>query len=398
MKSSRAAFLTLLGACSAAGAVRGNASGAGATPTGEPYELHAIVEASGATAFIGAKQQQVLHVLEGYVNRTGGIKGRPLKYVFHDDETNPQIAVQLVDTLIAQRVPVILGPGLSAVSQAVFPLVEKSGPVLWCTSPIVKVAPGSYTFMSAPALQDVIPVVLRYFYQNGLRNFALMTSTDASGQNFEQNFDPTLSRLEFREAKLVAREHFNTTDISVAAQIARIKAANPDVLITFVTGPGFGTLLHGVHDAGLDVPVYGSGGNMNIQLMEQYQPFLPKMLYLNAAQGVVQDLNALPPVRKAQAIFFNAMKQAGLHVEFLQSLVWDPALAIIDGLRTVGPAATAVQIYEYIEHLKGWAGIQGIYDFTKGDQRGLGENGATLMRWNPARKDWDLVAKGPQYL
>jgi branched-chain amino acid transport system substrate-binding protein len=396
MKSSRSAFLIALGASTAAGTVRRDAFAA--APAGEPYEFHAIVEASGATAFIGAKQQQVLHVLEDYVNRTGGIKGRPLKYVFHDDETNPQVAVQIVGDLIARRVPVILGPGLSAVSQAVFPLVEKNGPVLWCTSPIVKVVPGSYTFMSAPALQDVIPVVLRYFYQNGRRNFALMTSTDASGQNFEQNFDPALSRLEFRDAKLVAREHFNTTDISVAAQISRIKAANPDVLITFVTGPGFGTLLHGVNDAGLDVPVYGSGGNMNIQLMEQYQPFLPKMLYLNAAQGVVQDPTARPGVRKAQAIFFDAMKRAGLHVEFLQSLVWDPALVMIECLRTVGPATTAAQIHQYIERLKDWPGIQGIYDFTKGDQRGLGENGAALMRWNSARKDWDLVAKGPQYL
>jgi branched-chain amino acid transport system substrate-binding protein len=363
----------------------------------DPYEIHVITELTGPVAFLGARQLEVLRVLEGYVNGSGGIRGRPLKFVFHDDTTNPQVAVQLANDLIGRKVPVFLGPGLAAVSQAVFPLVEKNGPVLWCFSPIVKVTPGSYTFMSAPSLEDVQPVMLRYFYGHGVRNVAEITSTDSTGQNFEDKFDVTLNRLEFRNVKLVAREHFNTTDLSVAAQMARIKAAKPDLLVTFVTGAAFGTVLHAVADSGLDIPVYGSGGNFSIDLMEQFRTFLPKDLYLNAAQGVVQDPNALPAVKRRQADYFAAMKKAGYHVEFLHTLTWDPALAIVDAVRKLGPDVTAAQLHEYLEHLKGWVGVQGVYDFTSGDQKGLHENGAALFRWNRNRKDFDLIATGPKF-
>ena len=133
----------------------------------DPYDIHVIVEQTGAMAFTGTKQVQVLKVLEGVVNASGGIRGRPMRFVFHDDTTNPQVAVQIADQLVAQHVPVILGPSLSAVCSAVFPILEKAGPVEWCYSPVVRPTPGSYTFMGAPGIPDVQPVVIRYFYKRG---------------------------------------------------------------------------------------------------------------------------------------------------------------------------------------------------------------------------------------
>jgi branched-chain amino acid transport system substrate-binding protein len=364
----------------------------------DPFELHMIVEQTGILAFNGEKQIAVIKVLEGVVNESGGIRGRPVKFTFHDSASNPQTAVQLTNQLIALKVPVILGPSLSAVCSAVFPILEKNGPLEWCYSPVVRPTPGSYTFMGAPAIEDVQPVLLRFFYNRNQRNIALITSTDATGQNFEQKLDVNLNRLEFRDVKLVAREHFNPTDISVAAQIARIKAAKPDAIITYTSGTPFGTVLRAIADAGLDVPVYGSGANMNVNQLDQYKAFLPKELYLNAAQGVVQDPNAPAAVKKQQTIFFNAMKKAGIHVEYSHSLTWDPTMVIIDAFRKLGPDATAAQLHDYLEHLKSWTGIQGVYNFSTGDQRGLGEQGAAIFRWNPTKRDWDLAATGPKFL
>jgi branched-chain amino acid transport system substrate-binding protein len=364
----------------------------------DPYDLHVLVEQTGALAFNGQKQTEVLKVLERVVNDGGGIKGRPLHFVFHDTATNPQVAVQLTNQLVAQKVPVIMGPSLSAVCSAVFPIIEKNGPVEWCFSPVVRPTAGSFTFMGAPWIPDVQPVVVRYFYDRGARNFALITSTDATGQIFDASFDGALGRLEFRGAKLVARERFNTTDISVAAQMARIKAAKPDVLITYTSGTPFGTVLHGIFDAGLDVPVYGSGANMNVNQMEQYSAFLPKEVYLNAAQGLVQDPNAPAAVKRRQMVFFDAMKRAGIKVEYSHSLTWDPALCVVEALRTLGTDTSATQLHEYLERLRSWVGIQGVYNFATGDQRGLGENGAALFRWNGAKRDFEMVATGPKFL
>lgn len=372
----------------------GLSSAAGAA---DPYSIHVLVPQTGPLAFIGVKMVEGFRVAEAFINEKGGIRGRPVKFVIHDDTSNPQVAVQLASQLMEQKVPLILGPALGASCTAVFALIEKNGPVQWCYSGIVRPTPRSFAFMYGPWLPDIQPVVVRYFYDRGARNFALVTSTDTSGQLFDNTFESALNRLEFRGAKMVAHERFGISDISVAAQVARIKAAKPDAIITFTAGTSFGTLLRGLSESGLDVPVYGSGANFTIAQMEQYSSFLPKELVLNGAQGIVQDPNTRPEVKRQQAAFFGAMKKAGLHVEYGHSLMWDITLMNVDAIRKLGPDVTAAQLHDYFENLRNWAGIQGVYNFATGDQRGLGEPGVALFRWNPTRHDFDMVATGPRY-
>ena len=50
------------------------------------------------------------------------------------------------------------------------------------------------------------------------------------------------------------------------AQMAHIKASNPQVLIAWAAGTPAGTLLHGAYDAGLDVPTLTSpAGKLQVE-------------------------------------------------------------------------------------------------------------------------------------
>lgn len=359
-----------------------------------PVELNALLSLSGGAAFLGMKEQQSLRALEAMVNATGGIRGRPLKIVVHDDGSNPQNAVQLATQLIAKKVPVILGPTLTAVCGAVQPLVEKDGPVTYCYALPAIPKPGTYFFVQAPSLDDVVPVVLRFFKERGWKRIGYITSTDSSGQDFDRRVDRIIGRPEFRDLTIVERQHFNITDPTVAAQLARIKAARPDVLMSFTVGTPFATLLRGINDAGLEIPVYGSGGNMTYAQMEQYGAFLPKELYLNGNEGIVPDPAARGALKQAQDAYFAAMKKAGVRPEFATEIPWDPTMIVVDALRKLGPDATAAQIRGYIEGLRGWTGVEGRYDFTSHDQRGIGESAAAIFRWDAAKKDFVMVPLG----
>src|ERR1019366_227491 len=92
----------------------------------DPFEINVILPMTGPSSFAGRELHTALDGVEGYVNKTGGIRGRPLKFVFQDDETNPQIDVQLINGLTAKGVPIILGPDLTAPCAAVAPLGQKS--------------------------------------------------------------------------------------------------------------------------------------------------------------------------------------------------------------------------------------------------------------------------------
>jgi branched-chain amino acid transport system substrate-binding protein len=363
----------------------GPVAGAAADP---PYQINVVLSLTGGASFLGTKEADSLHALETHVNTTGGINGRPVTFVIHDDQTNPQLAIQLFTQLAAQNVPLIFGPTLTALCQAVMPLVEKSGPVAFCLSPAIAPAANSYQFMGIPAISDVQPVVFRYLKSRNLTRIAMLTSTDASGSDFEKRTDAALALPEFKDFKLIANEHFAITDLTVAAQLARLKASNPDILLTFTVGPSFGTVLRGVHDAGWEIPVYGSGGNFTYAQMTQYASFLPKELFLNGSRGIVPEPGANGPVRRAQDAYFAAMKAANIRSEFSTSIPWDPMMLMIDALRHVGTNASADQLHAYLENLKGWNGIEGTYDFTTHDQRGLGQPAVALFRYDQVKGEF----------
>jgi branched-chain amino acid transport system substrate-binding protein len=350
----------------------------------DPYTVSVVLSLTGGAAFLGTKEASSLHVLEGLVNAAGGVRGRPVKFDIADDGSNPQTAVQLVNDLVAKNVPFIYGPTLTAVCQAVAPITDKAGPATFCLSPTIFPRPGGYMFMGAPSIDDVQPVLYRYLLSRKLVKVALITSTDASGSDFEKRVDGTLAQPEFKDIKIVAREHFAPADISVAAQMAHIKAAEPDVLLTFTVGTPFGTLLKGVHDSGLDVPVYGSGGNFTYAQMQQYASFLPKELILNGSRGITPDPTATGAIKKAQDVYFNALTAAGVRSEFATSIPWDPMMIMLEVVRRAGTDADAARIYATLENLKGWTGIEGTYDFTTKDQRGLGQAAAALFRYDQA--------------
>src|SRR5208282_1763508 len=103
------------------------------------------------------------------------------------------------------------------------------------------------------------------------------------------------------------------TDVSVSAQLENVKAANPQCFIAWSTGSPIATIFRGLVQAGLDVPTATTDGNMTYAQMTQYADFLPKQLYIPAAEWIVTDPNQLPPeVAAEHKKFYDSFAAAGL--------------------------------------------------------------------------------------
>jgi branched-chain amino acid transport system substrate-binding protein len=358
----------------------------------EPLRIPTIVSLTGVAAFIGKNEQQAFAIAEKTINARGGINGRPVHFDVTDDTSSGQVALQLVSQ-IGAATPLFIGPGLTQDCNAVAPVVRDRGPAEWCLSPGVNPPPGSNIWSSSVSLVDCAKVMMRYFHQRGLNRMAILSSTDATGQEIDRDFDLAHALPEFRDVEFVAHEHFNLSDVSVAAQVAKIKAARPQALLTWTLGPPFGTLLHGVADGGLDVPVGASNGDMIYEQLAQYAGFMPKELDFVAVLASAHDTLGKGPVRDAQAAYLAAFKAAGVRPSFVHTLAWDPAFIVVDAYRHLGSGASPQQFRDYINHLHGWVGINGIYDFRDGSQRGIGANAAIMERWDPATNDFSTVSK-----
>jgi branched-chain amino acid transport system substrate-binding protein len=151
-------------------------------------------------------------------------------------------------------------------------------------------------------------------------------------------------------------------------------------------------VLRGLEEAGLDVPVITTPGNMTHAQMTAMAKIMPKAgLYFAATLVQAHDSLRPGPIRDAQDEYLRAMRAAHVVPEPGGSYAWDPSLIIVDALRHLGPDATAEQIHDYVEHLHGWAGINGIYDFRDAQQHGLTRNAGVVARWFADKNDWIAV-------
>ena len=157
-----------------------------AAPAAAPYEINAILSLTGNIAFVGSTQRQALKALETHVNETGGIAGRPVSFIFADDQSSAQTAVQLAQELIAKNVPVILGSSGPAQCAAIAPLIAQNGPVLYCLANGGNPVPGGYEFLTLMSYESQLAVTVKYFRERGVKRLAYIFSTDAGGQGAEQ--------------------------------------------------------------------------------------------------------------------------------------------------------------------------------------------------------------------
>jgi branched-chain amino acid transport system substrate-binding protein len=365
------------------------AAALGPAPAGaaEPYEIDVILSLTGPFAFLGTAEAASLRTLEPLINKQGGIGGRPVHFAIADDGSQPAIAVQLANAIVAKHVPLMLGPTYAASCLAVAPLVKAAGPVQYCFAPTIHPPAGSYTFSGGASSRDQAIETLVFAKAKGWKRLAVIATTDATGQDIEGQFRDVVGDPRFNGMSIVAGEHFNGSDVSIGAQLANIKAANPDVVLAATVGTSTGTLLRSLKDAGLDtVPMMTNLGNLLNTALNQYAPSMPREIYFTAPRVYAHDVSGKGPVRDAQTAFYNAFNAAGIDPDVGNNFPWDPTIVLISGLRKLGVSTDAKALLDYVESVHGFAGTNGIYDYRGGDQRGQGLTALVIVRWDPAQK------------
>lgn len=356
-----------------------------------PYTIDAVMELTGSNAFIGSVYSASLRTLEAYVNSHGGINGTPLKINFLDDQSNPQIAVQLASQVIAKNPAVFFGGAQTASCAAVAPLA-KTGPLDFCISPGYFPEPNGYVFAAAASLRYIINADLQFIRGNGWRKLAVINATDATGQSSDRTIAQLLALPENRDITLVTSQQFSPADISVTAQAQRIKDSGADAIFCFAGGTPFGTVLRGLNDVGLALPVVSSSANINVAQLDQYKSFVPSRLYFNGLIYVAPEELSRGSRAPVDA-FLEAFKAAGQTVTPGSGIAWDPAWITVAALRKLGTSATAKQLRDYLLTLHDFNGAMGTYDFRIGDQHGLTESSVVEVRWDADRHVFAPVSK-----
>ena len=379
------ALLTALVALVALGA-------AGPGRAAEPYDLYAVLPLTGNNAFAGTEEQQSLAVLESAVNRGGGIRGRSIHFTVVDSQSNPQIAVQLTATILAKHPPVIVGDSSRATCLAMAPLVANNGPVQFCLSPGFTPVRDGYSYIIGQSPPQLAETYLRYLRGRGWLRVALLSGNDATGTSSVSSFNSVIGRPENAAIKLVADERYDITGISIAAQLAKIRAANQQAIVAYNSGTPFGLAIRWMRDAALDLPVVTSEGNLSYAEMKEFGDFLPSRLFFVAgplpAEGQPVENG---PLKATALAYLDAFRREGIRPDWGHAVAWDTGVVIVAALRARGFDAGPNEIRSYVNGLHGFPGIQGMLDFRTGDMRGLSD--FRMLLWDKARSTWTIVSE-----
>ncbi len=351
-----------------------------------------ILPVTGGNAFAGSGQRTALALLGELVNRGGGIRGRSIVFDVHDSGSNSQVAVQLLHQFVGPDTPVFIGDSSLATCAAIAAQVQDAGPVDFCLSPGLVTKPNGFSFAPGHPSTQIAAGVLGYLRAKHVKRVALIVATDATGISMDGYFVDVFAKPQNRDLTLVTREHFNPADLSVDAQITRIKAAGAQAIIAYTSGATFGTVLHGLNDVGLTVPVITSQGNLSYAFLEQYKAVLPReLLFVSGPLPSAGEAVPDGPFKSAQLAYLAAFSNTKIKPDFSQAVAWDAGTIIVAALRKLGPQATAEQVRSYVTGLHDFPGVQGMYDFRNGD--GHGAPDLSMLQWDPGKNAW-FIASG----
>jgi branched-chain amino acid transport system substrate-binding protein len=357
-----------------------------------PYVINVILPLTGPLAFVGTTDQRSLKIFEELVNKQGGIRGRPLQLVFSDDQGSPQNTVQLSSQILASKPAVVFGSASAGLCTASAPLFQNAKTLDWCFSPTFYPPLGGYVYPSLVGSKDLMRTQVRFMREHGIKRLAILSTTDVSGRTGEAELNDVLKEPEYRAVTLVADEVFGASDVGVGAQLAKIKAATPDALMIWTSGPPLGTALTGVRDTGLDaLPIFASSSAMIWSQITGLSSVLPKTLYF-VGFGFNSDHGRNDAATRKLKAFDDAMAAAGVHIDGVTGFAWDGASIVVDALRAIGPDATSEQLRSWISKQNSYPGISGIYNFQT-DMHGLGMNDVLVVRWDAQKQTWVPASK-----
>ena len=199
---------------------------------GEPITIGTIFPLTGRVSFFGNESKDGVILAVEEINAGGGLLGRRIVLISEDDEGDGDKARASFNKLTTQdNVSIVIGSSTSGVTMAIAPLAQQAGVVLISpTATNVAVTRfGNYIFRACfiDPFQGLVGAEFAFVIQRS-RRAAILFDMDAEyNSGLADAFRRRFTEL---GGHIVADETYNSGDTDFSAQVARIRAANPDIV------------------------------------------------------------------------------------------------------------------------------------------------------------------------
>lgn len=201
-----------------------------------PIRFGASASLVGSYAVQGGYLREGYLLCQKHVNEQGGLMGRPLAFVIHDDGSDEKTAVRLYERLISEdKVDAVLGPYSSPITDAVAEVSERHHKLMIApaaaTTSIWEKGRRHLVMMLAP-VEGLSEGVLDLAARQGLKTVAVLRQ-DGLVANAISKGAQALAPA--KGLQVVAVESYRTSPDDSSDVLKKVASARPDVLIAAST-------------------------------------------------------------------------------------------------------------------------------------------------------------------
>lgn len=357
---------------------------------GTPIKIGGIFPLTGYLSWLGEYKKKGAELKVELINKAGGINGRPLELISYDDQSSPETASRVAQRLVSRDgVIAMIGTASVPVSGAVASIANKSKiPALIGSGYEVDAQKDRYIFNTAHKTDFAVARPFQYFKEKGITKVALLMPIGPLGElgsGLARKYAPTYG------ITIVGEEKFDVKSPDVTAQLAKLRALNPEAIFSFCTGEPAALVARNTAQLGMNIPVLVSHGNAN-------PGFLKLVSNVNIPIIVPAGRAALPdavpdsdPCKKVVVEFSKAhMAKYNEPANYYSAEMVDAIDLIAYVIKTTG-ATDGEKLRDGLEKTKGFVGMQGVYNFSPTDHHGTVL--ADMMVLGVKDGKWQLLLK-----
>jgi branched-chain amino acid transport system substrate-binding protein len=330
------------------------------------------------------------------------IGGKSVEYVVLDDASDSSAAVVNTRRLtLEEKVDAIIGSTTTPNSLAMTDVVADSGtPTISLASSARIIEPmtpkKAWVFKTPQTDTMMVLAILEHAAKRGMKTMGYIGFNDALGEAFYAEFEKF---ADVRKIRIVANERFAPRDTSVTAQVIKLAAANPDMVVIGASGTPAVLPARALNERGYKGSIYFNHGVANPDFLRVGGKDIEGAFVPTSPVVVAAALPADHPA-KAQAMEYvkryEAVNGAGT-VSAFGAYTWDAGLllgrAIPTALKTAQPGTKEFRaaLRDALEDTSDLHVSNGVMNMSKYDHLGLDQRARVIVKVDGGKWKLDLA-------
>jgi branched-chain amino acid transport system substrate-binding protein len=308
----------------------------GQAASGDPVIIGVSGPLTGPNAQYGAQWKKGFDLALDEISGKGGVRGRPLQYVFEDSQADPRQTVAIAQKFVSDpKIVVEVGDFSSTASMAASSIYQRAGLVQFgfTNSHPNFTKGGDYIWSNSVSQADEQPRLAKYAADLGFKRLAVLYLNTDWGRASQNLFGEAAKSL---GVEVVASEGYQPDEKDFRSTLVRVRDAKPDGIVLISYYADGALITRQIRSVGLTTPIVASGS-----------VYSPKFIELagDAANGVFSESNFFPGDARPEVQAFVTKFRARYNEEpdDFNAVAYDTIVLLAAVIEKYGPDRKAIR-------------------------------------------------------